>query len=134
MSKTFAYYILPSKESYNENEMNVLDYSLRQFFSTIINSSGQFFILNLDFVPYLGKPTIIISSEPELYELINSKIKKILKDINLISDDSVFKGGEIYNKLREIFARTKFKVANIVLSYEFINDYDLFKGFVQSLL
>ena len=134
LNKSFAYYILPSKANYNQDELNVLDYSLKQFFSTVINTSGKFFIFNLDFIPYLGKPTIIISSEPESYELINSKIKKVGKDLNLLIDDSVFKGGEIYNKLKDVFAQNKFKVINIVLSYEFISDYDLFKAFIQSLL
>jgi hypothetical protein len=134
LKKSIAYYVFPSKENYNHNELNTLKASLKHFFKNLGSAPGQILIFNLDFIPYLGKPTIIISSENDLGDRFYSKIKKIGDTINLVIDDSVFKGGKISNELAQIFPTSKSKIINLVLSYEFINDYNIFKIFIQSLL
>ncbi|MEE9377194.1 MAG: hypothetical protein V3V33_04070 [Candidatus Lokiarchaeia archaeon] len=134
LKKSIAYFVFPSKTNYNENELRTLQTSLKQFFKNINNAPGQVFVFNLDFIPYLGKPTIIISDEVGLEAIFHSKIKKIGESINLIVDDSFFKGGKIKDYLEEIFPSNKCRIINLVLSYEFINDYNIFKTFIQSLL
>ncbi|MFW9820641.1 MAG: hypothetical protein ACFFE5_13610 [Candidatus Thorarchaeota archaeon] len=134
LNKSIAYLVFPSKENYNQNELNTLKISLKQFFRNLSSAPGQVLIFNLDFIPYLGKPTIIISSESELGDNFYSNIKKIGDKIELIKDDSLFKGGKISHELAEIFPSNKAKIVNLVLSYEFINDYDIFNTFIQSLL
>jgi hypothetical protein len=134
LNKAFAYYIFPSKEKYNEKELRTLKSSLKQFLKNLERTPKNVLIFNLDFIPYLGKPTVIISSEIELKDSIYSKIKKMGETINLIVDDSFFKGGKIYDELAQIFPTSKSKIINLVLSYEFINDYSIFKSFIQSLL
>ncbi|MFX1589998.1 MAG: hypothetical protein ACFFC1_17785, partial [Promethearchaeota archaeon] len=134
LNKSIAYFVFPSKENYNQNELNTLKTSLKQFFKNLSNAPGQVLIFNLDFIPYLGKPTIIISSENALDEHFYSRIKKIGEKIELIEDNSLFKGGKISHELAEIFPSNKAKIINLVLSYEFFNDYDIFKTFIQSLL
>ncbi|MFX1572366.1 MAG: hypothetical protein ACFFB0_06420 [Promethearchaeota archaeon] len=132
--KSIAYYIYPSKENYNENESAVLKNTLIQFFRNFTNIPSPLYIFNLDFIPYLGKPTVIISSEPELIQILNSKIKRMGDIVNLIIDDSMFKGGKIYDTLTQIFPSHQCKIINLLLSYEFINDYNIFKTFIESLL
>ncbi len=133
-NKFIAYYIYPSKENYNENESAVLKNTLIQFFRNFTNIPSSLYIFNLDFIPYLGKPTIIISSEPDLIQILNSKIKRMGDKVNLIIDDSMFKGGKIYDTLTQIFSSHQCKIINLLLSYEFINDYNIFKTFIESLL
>ncbi len=133
-NKSFAYYIFPSKDNYDENEEKILRNTLRQFFKNVINTHSQGLIFNLDFIPYLGKPTIIISSIPEINEILYTKIKKIGDGVNIIIDDSVFKEGKIYKSLQNIFPSNATRIVNLVLSYEFINDYNLFKTVLLSLL
>jgi len=133
LNKSIAYYVFPSKGNYNQNELNTLKASLNQFFKDISSVPGQLLIFNLDFIPYLGKPTIIISSGSALSDQLYSKIKKVGDTINLIIDDSIFKGGKISNELAQIFPANKSKIINLVLSYEFINDYNIFKTLIQSL-
>ena len=133
-NKFIAYYIYPSKENYNENESAVLKNTLIQFFRNFTNIPSSLYIFNLDFIPYLGKPTIIISSEPDLIQILNSKIKRMGDTVNLIIDDSIFKGGKIYDTLTQIFSSHQCKIINLLLSYEFINDYNIFKTFIESLL
>lgn len=134
LNKSIAYYILPSKENYNESELGVLNYTLKLFFDNLAKSSSQVFVYNLDFIPYLGKPTIIVSSEQEIFNYISSRTKKIGDSVNLIIDDSLFKGGKIFENLNQILPPNKCRVINLVLSYEFINDYNTFKAFIQSLI
>jgi hypothetical protein len=133
-NKSFAYYVFPSKENYGENELNTLKVTLKQFFKDLISVKGQILIFNLDFIPYLGKPTVITSADEDLNKLFYSKLKKVGDTIILIKDDSVFKGGKISDELTQIFPSTKSKIINLVLSYEFLNDYNIFKSFIQSLL
>ncbi len=133
-NKSFAYYIFPSKDNYDEKEDKILKNTLTQFFKNLLNIPSQILIFNLDFIPYLSKPTIILSSDLETNNLLDSRIKKMGDIINLIIDDSVFKEGKIFESLRQIFLSNKVKIINLVLSYEFINDYNLFKTFVQLLL
>ena len=133
-NKSIAYYIFPSKEKYNEKELRTLKSSLKQFLKNLESTPKNVLIFNLDFIPYLGKPTVIISSETELKDSFYSKIKKIGEAINMIIDNSFFKGGKIYDELAQIFPTNKSKIINLVLSYEFINDYNIFKSFIQSLL
>ncbi|MFX1315387.1 MAG: hypothetical protein ACFE9T_05950 [Promethearchaeota archaeon] len=134
LNKSIAYYILPSKENYNESELGVLNYTLNLFFSNLLRSSNQVFVYNLDFIPYLGKPTIIVSSGQDIFDFINSKIKKLGDSVNVIIDNSLFKGGKIVENLIQVFPSNKCRVINLVLSYEFINDYNTFKAFIQLLI
>jgi len=134
LKKSIAYYVFPSKENYNENELKTLTNSLKQFFKNIRNAPGHVFVINLDFIPYLGKPTVIVSDGTELDKSFYSKVKKLGETINLIFDDSLFKAGTISDNLKQIFPPNKCKIINLVLSYEFINDYNIFKTFIQSLL
>ncbi len=134
LNKSIAYYTFPSKNNYNQDEVRVLTSSLKQFFKNFENTPGQVSIFNLDFIPYLGKPTVIISQESDIDNNIYSNIKKIGDPINLIVDNSLFKGGKISENLKQILPSNKCKIINLVLSYEFINDYNIFKTLIQSLL
>ncbi|MFW9999603.1 MAG: hypothetical protein ACFE9Q_00100 [Candidatus Hodarchaeota archaeon] len=133
LNKSIAYYTFPSKNNYNQDEFRVLRSSLRKFFKNFENIPGQISIFNLDFIPYLGKPTVIISQESDVDDMVFSKIKKVGETINLIADGSTFNGGKISDELRQIFPSNKCRVINLILSYEFVNDYNSFKTLIQSL-
>lgn len=132
--KSIAYYIYPSINNHNQEELLVIQSTLKKFFQPE-KISKQVIIFNFDFIPYLGKPTIILSSELNETNSIKTKIIKHLGDrVKLIIDDSLFKGGETVDNLNSIFYGNHFKIVNLVLSYEFINDYDTFKAFIQSIM
>jgi len=133
MKKSIGYYILPSIDNYLNTELSTLKTTIKQFFRNFANISNQLYIFNLDFIPYLGKPTIILSSESHLNESLKSKIQKLGDKVNLIIDDSMFKGGKIYDVLREIVPPAKGEIINLLLSYEFINDYNILIEFIKTL-
>jgi len=133
MKKSMGYYVFPSFDNYQNTELTTLKTTLTQFFRNFANLSNQLYVFNLDFIPYLGKPTIILSSESHLNETLKSKIQKLGDKVNLIIDESLFKGGKIYDILKEIFPPAKSEIINLLLSYEFLNDYNVLIEFIQTL-
>ncbi len=131
--KSIAYYIYPSISDHNEEEVRIIQRTLKRFVQPE-RITNQVRIFNLDFIPYLGKPTVILSSISEDLSHIKSKIVSNLKDsVNVIIDDDIFKGGKTVDNLASVFSGNQFKIVNLVLSYEFINDYNIFKNLIQSL-
>ncbi|MFW9823628.1 MAG: hypothetical protein ACFFE4_11865, partial [Candidatus Thorarchaeota archaeon] len=112
MKKSIGYYVFPSVNYYKEAEMSALKTTLTQFFKNFTQLSSKLSVFNLDFIPYLGKPTIIISSESHLTESLQAKIQKLGDKVNFIVDDSMFKGGKIYEVLKEIFPPVKCEITN----------------------
>ena len=133
MKKSMGYYVFPSIDNYQNTELTTLKTTLTQFFRNFANLSNQLYVFNLDFIPYIGKPTIILSSESHLNETLKSKIQKLGDKVNLIIDESLFKGGKIYDILKEIFPPAKSEIINLLLSYEFLNDYNILIEFIQTL-
>ncbi|MHA1150603.1 MAG: hypothetical protein ACTSR8_20475 [Promethearchaeota archaeon] len=133
-NQSIAYYIYPSNNAHDDMELLIIKSTLKHFFYNISTTSNQLYIFNLDFIPYLGKPSIIFGSNPEIHSLLSSKIESSLGDkVNLIIDDQFFQGGSTLDTLREVFPSNKGKIINLVLSYEFINDYNILKAFIQAL-
>ena len=136
-NKPIGYYIFPSRENHSESELKTINTTLNQFglVSNLINTTNNILIFNLDFIPYLGKPTIIISSDSDLAENIRSKINKSLgNNVNIKIDKNLFEGGKTEEYLRQIYRANNCKIVNLILSYEFINNYDIFKTFTLSLI
>ncbi|MHA2392082.1 MAG: hypothetical protein ACXAEX_08925 [Promethearchaeota archaeon] len=131
LKKEIGYYVFPSIQNFQNNDLTILKNTLSLFFKNFTNIAGNLLVLNLDFIPHLGKPTVILSSDSDL--TLQSKIGKIGDSVNLIIDDSTFKGGKIYDNLKSIFPSTKCDVFNIILSYEFLNDYNAFLKLIQTL-
>ena len=131
-SKSIAYYIYPSINNHEKDELNIIQKSLTQFFSPR-QLTNQKIIFNLDFIPYLGKPTIILS-DGENSDRLKAKLKKRMKDkANILVDSSMFSGGLSLNTLQQVFYGNNIILVNLILSYEFLNDFDILKLFVQSL-
>ena len=130
--KSFAYYLYPSISNHNEEELQIMQSTLTQFFP-INKMKGPVTMFNLDFIPYMGKPTIILSTQNS--QLISSKIQNKLGDrVKLIVDNDLFEGGKAKEFLERVFHSNNITVINLILSYEFINDYDILKAFIEALI
>ncbi|MFX1446869.1 MAG: hypothetical protein ACFFCG_01890 [Promethearchaeota archaeon] len=133
-NKSISYYLYPSIKDHNQEELNIIQNTLKKFFQPE-SIKNRITIFNLDFIPYLGKPTVILSSLTDDVNRIKSKIIKTLgARVKVMIDDDLFKGGKTVESLSSVFYGNNFDIVNLVLSYEFINDYDIFKTFVQSLI
>ena len=133
-NKSIAYYIYPSIQHHNQDDLTIIQNTLRLFVPPN-KISNQVYLFNLDFIPYLGKPTIILASNSEdLNQLKSRIIKKLGNNVQVLVDDSFFEGGQIVTHLKNVFMSYNFKIINLILSYEFLNDYNMFKAFVESLL
>jgi hypothetical protein len=132
--KSFAYYIFPSISNHDEEETNIIKQTLNQFFSPS-KVSKQTIIFNLDFIPYLGQPTVILSEEEDLIHNVKTKLEKHMKGkAEILVNNEIFKGGDAQNTLKSIFQTRNFTVINLILSYEFLNNYDVFKLFIEALI
>ncbi len=81
----------------------------------------------------MGKPTIILSTQNS--QLITSKIQDKLADrVKLIVDNDLFEGGKAKEFLDRVFSSNNITIINLILSYEFINDYDILKAFIEALI
>ena len=79
LQKSIGYFIYPSKENHSESELLTINNTLSQFISSnLANNPNTVLIFNLDFIPYLGKPTIITSQESQEFEDFQAKLKKLL--------------------------------------------------------
>ncbi|MFX0010438.1 MAG: hypothetical protein ACFE9R_09000, partial [Candidatus Hermodarchaeota archaeon] len=132
--KSFAYYIFPSISNHDADEQNVIKQTVTQFFSPF-QISKQMIIFNLDFIPYLGKPTVILASEGSVVQNIKNKLETRMKgEADILIDDDLFKGGDAQITLSNIFQPNNFTIINLILSYEFLNNYDAFKLFIEALI
>ncbi len=130
LSNVIAYYIFPSISNHDKKEENVINSTLNLFMGPN-RVSQQINVYNVDFIPYLGKPTVIIASESNQ---LHDKIKKVLGNSGeVFVDDNLFHGGRSSENLKKIFLSDNFKIINLVLSYEFINDFTTFKTLMQAL-
>jgi hypothetical protein len=133
-NKSIAYYIFPSISEHNQEELQIIQSTLKRFFKPG-NNKNRVTIFNLDFIPYLGKPSVILSSMTGDVNYIKSKVVKTLGDkVDVMIDDDLFQGGKSVESLSNVFYGNNFNIVNMVLSYEFINDYNTFKNFIQSLI
>ena len=129
--KSFAYYIYPTINNHDEEEQKVMQRTLTQFFPSS-KFPSHLIIFNLDFIPYLGQPTIILSADSDKIKL---KIQgKLSNKANILINQEMFEGGKSTEFLKEIFQSPNVQVINLILSYEFINDYNIFKEFIESLI
>ena len=132
--KSISYYIFPSISEHNPEELKIIQTTLKRFFRPE-SIRNRVIVFNLDFIPYLGKPSVILSSMTEDVNFIKSKIVKAFGDkVDVIIDEDLFQGGKSFESLGSVFSGNNFNIVNMVLSYEFINDYNIFKSFVQSLI
>lgn len=136
LKKTFGLYIFPVRERYGELESVTMVRTLEYFLNKNVSQmNGNIYIFNVDFIPYLTAPTIIMGSNPAINDEIQSKVNQILGNrICFVVDDGVFKGGQITEQLKSMFPEPKFKIINLVLSYEILNNYTLFKDFIKAFI
>ncbi len=131
LNNQVAFYIFPSANNKSNEETSALNYGINRFINPS-RLSPQTRIYNLDFIPYLGSPTVILNAGNET---LRSRIEKQVKNnINVIIDNNVFEGGASSELLHQLYGRISTPIINIVLSYELMNDFEMLKSLMQALI
>jgi tetratricopeptide (TPR) repeat protein len=131
--KSIGYYIFPSPMKENNEGSNILVNSLKRFI-TSLKLAKKKRIINLDFIPYLGKPTVILADDGTESNTVKALIAKKLGDrVNIFIDESLFKGGQMLDSLVNVFDSHNVAVVNFIISYEFLNDYGLLRALFESI-
>jgi hypothetical protein len=132
----FSYYIsYPLPQQFDEEEIPIIQEAIRTFVLPHSSSSNPMLILNLDIIPELEKPSIIIGYEKNgIYEHVRSLLTDIFgNSIDIFIDDCVFSGGLLYNQLTNWTGPSQARVLNMVLSNNFISNISLFQNLLESL-
>ncbi|MCP4761275.1 MAG: hypothetical protein GY870_05805, partial [archaeon] len=133
--KSFYYLIIPTKNKTEEDFIFIQTMLNMWFVANIEKFENKVYLFNLDFIPYLSKPTIIMGSDPEENVVIKSIVDRVFKDsVSFIIDDGLFKDGMINKILSKILPSNKFKIINLVMTYDFLNNYVLFKNFMSEFI
>ena len=135
--KTFGFLLFPSKENYNEEELKHFTKILNNF---IANQSkthpSPFVVINLDLIPYFSKPTIFLGDNGDpLVKDIHSKLKDNFNaEVNLMMNNSFFSQGKSFTDVQDILKEPKFRICNVILTYNFLNEIKLLKTFLKAIL
>ncbi|MBD3215165.1 MAG: hypothetical protein GF311_21340 [Candidatus Lokiarchaeota archaeon] len=131
--KQIGYVIFPSKESLNQEELPILSEVLKRLIASKTQAI-QMKIYNIDFIPYLGKPTLIIGAEESRGLPLKEKLERSLSSVNINLNTDLFEGGKIIGYLMKIFNQQITRPINLVFSYEFINQYEEFLNCINLLV
>ncbi|MHA1511587.1 MAG: hypothetical protein ACTSRX_07705 [Promethearchaeota archaeon] len=135
--KTFGFLLFPSKENFNEKELKHFTNILNNYIKNQTKQhTSPFVVINLDLIPYFSKPTIFLGDNGDpLVKDIYSKLKgNFNADVNLMLNNSFFSQGKSFTDLQNILKEPNFRVCNVILTYNFLNDIRLFKIFLKAIL
>ncbi|MHA1301271.1 MAG: hypothetical protein ACTSO9_17755 [Candidatus Helarchaeota archaeon] len=125
---TFFYLNFPLTQKLNESELKSIKEGIGKFLPRIQHLESKI-IFNLDFIPKLGKPTIILGKDE------NGKAQEIAKvlygklgsnNFDIILDSDIFQGGKLFEQLKSLCSNVKVDIINLVLSEHFKEDHKLF--------
>ncbi|MHA1727952.1 MAG: hypothetical protein ACTSWY_04395 [Promethearchaeota archaeon] len=133
--KSFYYMIIPTKNRLKE-DFSFIEIILNEIFvkkEDLFNN--KVYIFNIDFIPHLSKPTIILGSDSEENQVIKSIVNRIYgNSVSFLIDSGLFQGGFVFELLKKTLPVSSFKVLNLVMTYDFLNDYKMFKKFMNEFI
>ena len=131
-----SYYISYPLSKNIQQEIQILQEAIQTFILPYSTSSKSMLLLNLDIIPELEKPSIIIGYEKTgIYETVKNHLTDVFKDtIDIYFDDCIFSGGLLYDYLVNWTGSSQIRVLNIILSNNFITNRELFQNFIKSLV
>ncbi len=135
--KTFGFLLFPAKKNYNENELKHFNNILNDFIKNQSKPhSSPFIIVNFDLIPYFSKPTIFLGDNGDpLVKDLHSRLKgNFNAEVNLMLNNSFFSQGKTFTDLQNVLKEPNFRICNIILTYNFLNEIRLLKTFFKAIL
>ncbi|MHA1379539.1 MAG: hypothetical protein ACTSRG_14290 [Candidatus Helarchaeota archaeon] len=131
--QSFFYLNFPLSQKLSQSELKSITEGINKFLPKIQHLDSKL-IFNLDFIPKLEKPTIILGKDEngKAQEIQNFLLNKLGNNFNIILDSNIFQGGKIFEHLTSLCSKVKIKIINLVLSEHFKEDYNLFIEFLNT--
>ncbi len=133
---SFFYLNFPLSQKLNDAELKSIKDGMEKFLPRIQHLDSKL-IFNLDFIPKLEKPTIILGEDDngkaqEIYNVLMNEFGS--KGYDIILDSNIFEGGKIFEHLQAFCRSVKADIINLVLSEHFSEDHSLFIDFLNVFL
>ncbi|MHA1144521.1 MAG: hypothetical protein ACTSRW_07280 [Candidatus Helarchaeota archaeon] len=123
--KNFLYLNYAISNEFTQKEQKIIKQGIDKFLPRL-DKSKRLLILNLDFLPKMMKPTIVIGASPRSFSLQNTLASTFDDQLDIIVDGDVFAGGNIYEVIQQLTSNHEADIVNIALSADFIENHDLF--------
>ncbi|MHA1718940.1 MAG: hypothetical protein ACTSXK_05390 [Promethearchaeota archaeon] len=136
IQKSFGFLLFPSKNEFNGEELALFNQLLNDFIKKQPkNHPSPFVIINLDLIPHFSKPTIFLGDNGDtLVKDIYSNLKENFgSEVNIMVSNSFFNQGKTFSILKNILSEPNFRICNVVLTYNFLNEYKLLKTFFKAI-
>ncbi len=138
--KIFSYIVYPSEDLTNQVEK---DHLFRIITDLIRKNSNVLRIptkvILFDLIPYLSKPTVLLGNgkedNTEGIQQLERSLDGVLQDhANIKINNTSFIRGQLLNEIKSKLSNKKFQIQNIILTYNFLNQFPLLKAFFNGLL
>ena len=132
LGKSFLYVNFPI-QNFSEDEQGIISEAINKFLPKL-STDKSIIVFNLEFLPKLGIPTIILGQDDsitqikEIYALLHTHLKD---HFTIKLDSNVIAGGLILEKLKTICNPLGAQVINLALSGEFQESMENFVNFMN---
>ncbi len=119
----------------DESEINTIKEAMQTFILPHSSNTKPLLILNIDIIPELEKPSIIIGYEKSgIYEPIKNLLQNVFREsVDIFMDDSIFSGGLLYDYLVNWAGPSHARIVNLILSNNFIAEIQMFQILLETL-
>ncbi|NHI93376.1 MAG: hypothetical protein EAX96_12895 [Candidatus Lokiarchaeota archaeon] len=132
LGKSFLYVSFPI-QNFSTKEQGIINEAINKFLPKL-STNKPIIIFNLEFLPKLGIPTIILGQDDsikyvnEIYTVLNSQLKP---NYVIKLDSNIICGGSILEKLKELCYPYSAEVINLAVSGEFQESVENFANFMN---
>lgn len=130
---SFFYLNFPISQSLSDSELNSIQEGINKFLPRIQHLDSKL-ILNLDFIPKIDKPTIILGNDDkgkaqEIHDFLINRLGT--QNFDIILDSNIFSGGNFLEQLNSFCNNVEADIINLVLSDNFKENHSLFIEFLK---
>lgn len=131
--KNFLFLNYAISPEFPEQEQRILKQGIDKFLPKL-DRSKRLLIFNLDFLPKMMVPTIVLGASPRSVA-VQEKLASVLgSQVAILVDTDVFVGGNLFEALQYYTQDYDADIVNIALSAEFQDNKDLFINFINQFV
>ena len=128
--KNFLYLNYAISSEFNAKEQKIIKQGIDKFLPKL-DQSKKLLIFNLDFLPKMLRPTIVLGASPRSNALREKFISIFNSNVEVHIDNDVFVGGNLHEILTTFTQQYNPDIINLALSAEFQEQPELFIKFID---